>query len=205
MPATLDQLLATQGRRHAHALIELSEDSGAVHRVHLRGGMVQAVELATPVLRFGEVLASEVSLPRTLLDHASRAAVTRQRRIGDVLVTCGLVLSRARDEALDRQRHLRLAYLAALRHTRVVVRASAPLPAGAAELTPLSIFSPNAERNAALELLGLTPRATRAEVVKAYRRLVRALHPDHNGGEVNKALTAVLDAYRLLSLSSPGI
>jgi curved DNA-binding protein CbpA len=46
-------------------------------------------------------------------------------------------------------------------------------------------------------VLGLAPEATRSDIASAYRRLVRALHPDTCRSDPDR-LGAVLDAYRLL-------
>lgn len=47
-------------------------------------------------------------------------------------------------------------------------------------------------------LLGVRPDATAAEITRAYRRLVRALHPDTGPGRDPDALARVLAAYQVL-------
>ncbi|NIJ11018.1 curved DNA-binding protein CbpA [Saccharomonospora amisosensis] len=46
-------------------------------------------------------------------------------------------------------------------------------------------------------VLGVCRTATAAELSAAYRRLVRAAHPDNSGGDPDR-LTTVVNAYRLL-------
>ena len=54
-----------------------------------------------------------------------------------------------------------------------------------------------AQRTAALAALGLAPDATPAEVTSAYRRLARAIHPDHSAHDDAGARFALLaEAYR---------
>ncbi|EHR52186.1 DnaJ-class molecular chaperone with C-terminal Zn finger domain [Saccharomonospora marina XMU15] len=47
------------------------------------------------------------------------------------------------------------------------------------------------------DVLGVSRTATAAELAAAYRRLVRAVHPDNSGGDPDR-LTTVVNAYRLL-------
>ena len=61
-----------------------------------------------------------------------------------------------------------------------------------------------AERDKALEVLELGPDASTHEIRKAYARLVRRYHPDHNGGDrqYEKALQRVVAAYTQLKQSA---
>lgn len=64
-----------------------------------------------------------------------------------------------------------------------------------------SPIAPSA-RAAALALLGLPETATGPQIVEAYRRLVRATHPDATGRTdpaAARRFTAIHDAYRLLA------
>ena len=57
-------------------------------------------------------------------------------------------------------------------------------------------------RSAALALLGLPASATGAQIVDAYRRLVRATHPDATGRNdpgTAQQFAAIHDAYQLLT------
>jgi len=57
-------------------------------------------------------------------------------------------------------------------------------------------------RAAALALLGLPPTATGPDIVHAYRRLVRATHPDATGSThpaATEQFAAIHDAYQLLA------
>ena len=46
--------------------------------------------------------------------------------------------------------------------------------------------------------LGVSPRASQAEIRSAYRSLARRLHPDHGSGESAPAMAAVNEAWRVL-------
>src|SRR5688572_16396363 len=50
------------------------------------------------------------------------------------------------------------------------------------------------------ETLKVSPKASRAEIKSAYRRLARKLHPDKNNGseETARAFAAIAEAYEIL-------
>lgn len=49
------------------------------------------------------------------------------------------------------------------------------------------------------DILGVSSKATQQQIKKAYRDLVKKLHPDHNNGEENSEFLAVQQAYEILS------
>ncbi len=58
----------------------------------------------------------------------------------------------------------------------------------------------------ALETLRLTPEATKADVRKRYAEMVRAYHPDSNGGDrsMEEQLTKVVESYQILKSAGMG-
>ncbi len=218
---TLGDLLAALHRGYASGVLELVEPRGR-HAVHLRRGLVQAVETAPAAWRLGDLLAAAGLCPRDTVERASREARARDQRIGHRLVAERAVSHAQRDEALAAQRRRRLEALFALIDAELRFHPARPLPPGVAEQAPMSAretFHQRARRRdrggraapttgpraAALGVLGLGAEATLAEVRQRYRERVRALHPDlaPTATEAERArrvaeLRAVLDAYRAL-------
>lgn len=203
MAFTLDQHLAALHCASTNGTLDVLDARSQSHRIHLRLGMVQAVELADDALRFGEVLAETQPLPPSLLNYAEGVTRARNRRLGELLVHAGLLSPRQRDAVLDRQRVLRLRNIAAAGVTHTTLREALPLPAGASELAPLCMPAWTVSRGRAYAVLELGIGASSEEVVKAYRRLARRLHPDRTGPCGSEGFRAVVDAYRLLSSPSP--
>lgn len=214
--ATLGDILATLYRARASGVLELELPHGA-HAVHLRGGLVHAVEGDAP--RFGDLAA--------VLGVASPSAIERTwrgyrgpQRIGQCLVAARVISHGARDRVLDEQRARRLDALFALHDAEVRFRPVRRLPDGAAEHPPMLPSrvirgrprgrdrSPSARpvdpaRAAALAALGLGPGAGLAEARARFRALVVELHPDreahaHRSEDREQRLRAVLDAWRTL-------
>lgn len=60
------------------------------------------------------------------------------------------------------------------------------------------------DREAALTLLGLTARATPAQITRAYRRLAQVTHPDRcPDADASERFAALTDAYRSALRSQP--
>jgi hypothetical protein len=219
---TLGDLLGTLHRGAATGTLELVEDRGRCHRVHLAGGLVVAVELdaATPTL--AEVLRSERLADEDLLRRSLLRALSSQRLHGEVLVgefrvspaVVGQALRRqlvARLEALEELPDARISFRVAVRHPRGAL-------AGRSALGPSDFLhgrrrararegraSPPAAHSTAWQALGLSPGAEETEIKRAYRRLAREvhpdLHPDATDGErrfLAERFSALTDAYRAL-------
>ncbi len=222
---TLGDLLASLHRAFASGVLELLE-ADRRHAIHLRRGLVQAVECSERAYRFGDLAAETGLCPRADVERASREARARGRRIGHHLVTVGTLSAQARDRVLDAQRARRLDALYALSDADLRFHAARPLPPGASEHTPMDAretFHGRARRRdrgrpgaaaspsrlAALAALGLSGDCSDAQVRARYRERVRALHPDRARPTSERErrsqlaeLRAVIDAYRALNRQS---
>lgn len=195
---SLGDLLGALHRASATGTLELSEDSGRTHRVHLRAGLVSAVELdgASPPL--AEVLRARNAVDEATLRRSLLRAMTTQRLLGDVLVRDAGLSPELVDAALRHQVRTKLEALERLRDARVAFRvvtrppreALAEHPLGPREFldgrkrardraNPTDLPAPSSfEERRARSLLGVDASADIAEVRRAFRRLARATHPD---------------------------
>jgi DnaJ-domain-containing protein 1 len=218
--ATLGDLLAQLYRARASGVLELDEGARA-HAIHLRGGLVHAVEGAAP--RFGDLTATLGVAERAAIERAWRTA-RDAGRIGQCLIAARIISHHHRDRVLDEQRARRLDALFLLLDAGVRFRAARALPPGAAEQSPMlpsrvlrgrprgrergarAVVSP--ARAEALAALGLPYDADPETARRRFRALVMELHPDRGGTaprseDRERRLRAVLDAWRTLS-DSPG-
>lgn len=215
---TLGDLLATLHRGYASGVLELTE-GGRTHAVHLRRGLVHAVEGIATDIRFGDLATRAGVCARPVVEGAAYEARTRGWRIGHQLVAHRAMSLVTRDRLLSAQRAQRLEALYALDDATLRFHPNAaPLPAGSTEQLPMNpreTFHGRARRRErgarqrppehivrCLAVLGLAPEASSAEVRARYRERVRALHPDR-GGVCDEAqlaaLRAVLDAWKTLA------
>jgi hypothetical protein len=228
---TLGDLLGTLHRAEATGTLELAEDSGRAHRVFLSGGFVVAVEIDGAAPTLGEVLREHHGVADDLLKRSLLRAMSSKRLHGDVLVNdfridsalVGAALRRqiaARLERLDRLSDARVLFRVALRTPRCALTDSPLLPsqflagkrrardaAGRAKSArrPCPARAPEASRDLALRVLGISSAADELEIRRAYRRLARAFHPDLHPSaseDERRALVerfqAVTEAYRAL-------
>jgi hypothetical protein len=217
---TLGDLLAALHRAFASGVLELVEPSRQ-HAIHLRRGLVQAVESSERSHRFGDLATATGLCRREAVEHASREASARNTRIGQHLVVRGVLTPANRDRVLHAQRARRLDTLYGLADADLRFHAARPLPPGSAEQSPMSAgeaFHGRArrrdrgrapthigDRRRALHVLGLDDATTPTQLLARYRERVAALHPDHaaNVDERERErrvaeLRAVIDAYRAL-------
>jgi hypothetical protein len=202
---TLGDLLGTLHRGEASGTLELVEDRGRTHRIHITGGLVVAVELdaATPTL--AEVLRGEPDTDEDLIKRSLLRALASQRLHGEVLIGEFHVSAAVVGRALRRQLAARLQALEELTDARVCFRVAVRPPRGALQGRPSSAAEPlwnsplgprdflHGRRRAreragrppapvvhssAWQALGLSPGAEEGEIKRAYRRLARAVHPD---------------------------
>src|SRR2546430_52784 len=84
---TLGDLLGTLHRALASGMIELIEDSGRTHRVHLRSGCVSAVEVDGAAPQLAELLRASGAIDDGVLRRSILRSIASRRLIGDVLVS----------------------------------------------------------------------------------------------------------------------
>lgn len=202
---SLGDLLGTLHRGQATGTLELLEDRGRSHRIHMAGGLVVSVELdaATPTL--AEVLRGEPSADEDVLRRSLLRALASQRLHGEVLIGEFHVSPAVVGRALRQQLAARLQVLEELRDARVGFRVAVRPPRGALQGRPsepgeahwTSALEPRdflhgrrrarergvepharAPHSTAWQALGLSPGADVPEIKQAYRRLARAVHPD---------------------------
>jgi hypothetical protein len=144
--SSLGDLLGSLYRQRITGTVELTEACspqgrgvpGRLHRVHLRGGLVVAVDTAIPVLPLGEILRRDGQCSR----EAVRLLVTRieagdRRAAGVILESAGLASAETIRGALHAQLRERVDALFTLEDARVAFRTARPLPLAAGS-TPLS-------------------------------------------------------------------
>lgn len=231
---TLGDLLGSLHRGRVSGTLELVESSGRAHRVHLTEGLVTAVEVDRAAASLGEILRGEDAIDDDTLRRSLLRAMASQRLHGDVLVRDFQLSPEIVGRALRRQLLQRLQMLEDLGDAQIFYRVTVRAPRGALTDRPLapSEFlagrrrardrSPEATtfrtsrayaapgrldtaRLGAYRALGLSAGAEADEVKRAYRRLVRAYHPDLHPDathEERRALSSrfaeVTAAYRAL-------
>ena len=228
---TLGDLLGAIFRAGATGTLELVETSGRTHRVFVSSGRVTAVDVdrATPSL--AEMLRRLDAVDEETLRRSLLRALSARRLHGEVLVAEFQLSPDVVDRALRQQLAIRLHALEQLGDAQVHFRAAVRAPRGALVDRPLSSDEflrgrarardragapppprssrsrpngvPDPYRARAFQTLGVSYDADEVEIKAAYRRLVRAYHPDlhpHVKDEERRALVArfseVTAAYR---------
>jgi hypothetical protein len=220
---TLGDLLGTVHRAAASGVLELVEDRGRTHRVHIAAGHVTAVEVDGAGASLAEILRRERAADDDVLRRSLLRAMASQRLHGEVLVDEFHISPAIVHGALRRQLATRLAWLEALADARISFRVAVRAPRGSLSERPLEprefLFgrrrareraaspppSPSAADLSAWHVLGLPPGAREADIKRAYRRLARSVHPDLHPeatADERRALEARLvtlnEAYRVL-------
>jgi DnaJ-domain-containing protein 1 len=204
---TLGDLLGTLHRARVHGTLELTEDLGRTHRVHVVDGLVVAVEFDGATATLAEVLRTTGAVDDGVLRHSLLRAIASKRLHGEVLVKEFHLAATVVDAAVRKQMAARLARLEQLADAQVCFRVTVPTPRGAVlrePLPPAQFLSgrrrfrdragsgtprPPASRHvgsplpmhapaSAWRVLGVAPGADSTEIKRAYRRLARAYHPD---------------------------
>ncbi|HEY4013100.1 MAG TPA: J domain-containing protein [Polyangiaceae bacterium] len=222
---TLGDLLGVLHRACATGTLELVEDRGRTHRIHLGQGLVAAVELDGTAASLAEILRTDGAADDDVLRRSLLRAMASNRLHGEVLVHEFRVSPKVVDSALRRQILERLAALEKLSDARIAFRVAVRPPAWALRSVPLAPRdflhgrSRARERSAppretatgpsAWRVLGVAPGTDMAEIKRAYRRLARAVHPDLHPGatdEERRALEVrfaeITEAYRAVAISA---
>jgi hypothetical protein len=204
---TLGDVLGALHRETASGVLELTEDRGATHRIHLAQGVITQIETGLSRQRLGELLAGQGFLgARALARLARRLLEAPSRRAGEILIEEGLASADLISAGLRRQLRQKLEALFQLRDAQMTFRIPRPQRDQPTPLSPgeflhgrprkrererdaagshgdasagtQSRLAPPGARARAFATLGLLPGADRATVQQAFRRLARNLHPD---------------------------
>jgi DnaJ-domain-containing protein 1 len=192
---TLGDLLGTLHRASATGTLELIEDRGRTHRIHVAAGLVVAVELDGAAASLAELLRRERAVDDDVLRRSLLRAMASRRLHGEVLIDEFHLSPSVVGLALRRQLLVRLASLESLADARIAFRVAVRVPRGALHERPLeppeflhgrrrarerAVASPGtcAPQASAWNVLGLAPGADPAAIKQAYRRLARSVHPD---------------------------
>jgi hypothetical protein len=217
---TLGDLLGALHRSAATGTLEIVEDRGRSHRVHLAAGLVVAVELDGVAPSLAEILRRDRAADDDVLRRSLLRAMTSRRLHGQVLVEEFRLASSVVGAALRSQIRARLAVLDLLGDARLSFRVAIRPPRGALHDAPLSpreflhgkrrarhrdVPATPARDEESWRVLGLAPGADAAEIKRTYRQLARTVHPDVHPGatpEERRALelrfAAITAAYRAL-------
>ena len=217
---TLGDLLGALYRSTATGTLELVEDRGRTHRIHLATGFVVAVELDGVAPSLAEILRRDRAADDDVLRRSLLRAMTSHRLHGEVLVDEFRLARSVVGAALRCQMRARLAVLDLLADARLSFRVAIRPPRGALHDAPLSpgefldgrrrarrrdVPAAPVREDDSWQVLGLAPGADAAEIKRTYRRLARTVHPDLHPGataEERRALelrfSAITAAYRAL-------
>lgn len=135
---TLGDLLGTLHRAEAHGTLELVEDRGRAHRVHLSRGLVVAVEIDGAAASLAEVLRREGIVDDDTLRRSLLRALSSRRLHGEVLVHDFRISPEVVGDAVRRQLAARIALLEQIADARVVFRVAVRPPRGALFDLPLA-------------------------------------------------------------------
>ena len=205
---TLGDLLGTLHRAGVHGTLELTEDTGRSHRVHLVQGLIVAVEFDGAAATLAEVLRASGEVDDGTLRRSLLRAIASKRLHGEVLVAEFRLSETVVDAAVRKQMLTRLGRLEQLTDAQLRFRVTVPTPRGAVVAAPLgptqflsgrrrfrdrgvATSAPPARARggaanvktestplSAWRVLGVAPGADTSEIKRAYRRLARAYHPD---------------------------
>jgi hypothetical protein len=208
---TLGDMLGACYRSRSNGMLELVEDRGRVHRIHLAQGCVVAVELDGASPSLAEILRRQRLAGDDVLRRSLLRAIASRRLHGEVLVDEFQLAPCVVRSALRHQLVARLAVLEKLVDARVVFRVAVRPPRWAVQSAPLDPHEFLHGRRRARErpsescggapygaeaaassqpgpdagawrVLGISPGVGVTEIKRAYRRLARSVHPDLHPG-----------------------
>jgi hypothetical protein len=220
----LGDLLGTLHRGAATGILELQEDRGREHRIHLARGLIVAVEFDGEGPSLAEMLRAERAVEEDVLRRSVLRAMASSRLHGEVLVhdfhLSPVIVGRMlRCQVLDR-----LARLERLADARVTFRVAVRPPHSCRQNAVDATLAPqdflHGRRRArprhptetitraestAWDALGLPPGAPVGDIKRAYRRLARGVHPDLHPNasdeerrRLQAAFAELTEAYRAL-------
>jgi hypothetical protein len=225
---TLGDILGALHRARSSGTLELAEDRGRVHRIHLASGLVTAVELDGAGVSLADILRRERVADEDVLRRSLLRAIASRRLHGEVLVNEFHVSPAIVDRALRRQIDARLSTIDHLADARIAFRVAMRQPRWALQSVPLHPREflhgrrrarerasarpeadyrpvPLAAEPSPWRVLGVSPGTELAEIKRAYRRLARTVHPDLHPeatDDQRRALEArfveITEAYRSL-------
>ena len=134
---TLGDLLGLLHRSEANGTLELVEERGRTHRVHLTRGLVVAIEFDGAASSLSELLRRDRAVDDDTLKRSLLRALASQRLHGEVLVHDFHLSPGIVDGALRRQLTARLLLLDQLDDARVHFRVAMRPPRGALLQLPL--------------------------------------------------------------------
>jgi DnaJ-domain-containing protein 1 len=198
---TVGDLLGALSRADVNGTLELVEDRGRTHRVHLSRGRVVAVELDGASPSLAEILRRHRAADDDVLRRSLLRAMASRRLHGEVLVDEFGLSPTVVGNALRGQVLARLAALEQVLDARVSFRVAVRPPRGAVRdvcLEPREFLhgrrrardrgAPRAvpvqpvRDESAWRVLGLSPGVDALAIKHAYRRLARTVHPDMHPG-----------------------
>jgi hypothetical protein len=197
---TLGDLLGVLSRARANGTLELVEDDGRAHRVHVAEGRIVAVDVDRAAPSLAEMLRRDRAADDDVLRRSLLRAMASGRLHGEVLVSEFRLARPVVAAALRRQALARLAVLERLPDARVAFRVAVRTPRSALHeaLEPGEFLQGRRRARArpaggegvryraaaapsntgAWRILGLRPGSEEVEIKRAYRRLARDVHPD---------------------------
>jgi hypothetical protein len=191
---TLGDLLGALHRASATGSLEIAEDRGRCHRIHLARGLVVAVDLDGASPSLAEILRDDRAAGDDVLRRSLLRSLASRRLHGEVLIDEFSLSPSVVGAALRRQVLARLAALEQVKDARLAFRVAVRPPRGTIHDAPLepreflhgrrrtrergSPCSPPVAATSPWSVLGLPTGADLAEVKRAYRQLARTVHPD---------------------------
>ncbi|MDP9036410.1 MAG: DnaJ domain-containing protein [Myxococcota bacterium] len=217
---TLGDLLGVLHRAACSGTLEVVEDRGRTHRVHLARGLVVAVEIDGASPSLAEILRRDRLADDDVLRRSLLRAIASRRLHGQVLIDDFCLSPALVGTALRRQVVARLAVIEQLADARLAFRVALRPPRGALHAEPLQPREFLHGRRRARErggvpwpstgadawrILGLRAGAEVSEIKRAYRQLARSLHPDLHPAATDEErrvlqtrFAEATDAYRAL-------
>jgi DnaJ-domain-containing protein 1 len=218
---TLGDLLGSLHRFRSTGTLELVEDRGRTHRIHLAAGLVVAAELDGASPSLGEILRGERAAQDDVLRRSLLRAMSSRRLHGEVLVNEFHLSPAVVCKALRRQVLARLAAIEDVPDARVIFRVAVRPPSWALHGDPLDAAeflhgrrrardggtapTTGAKDAGAWRVLGVAPGSDAVEIKRAYKRLARTVHPDLHPGatdderrDLQARFVQITEAYRAL-------